>query len=380
MVSVIGDDEIATSLPQRYYISEEQFAEDVEKIWKRQWLYAGHVSQVKSPGDFFTFTLLNESLIIVRARDNRILALHNVCGHRGMRLCEGAGRARRIVCPYHSWSYSTEGELLTASQQQGELTLDRSELALKRTQVSVWQGLIFVNFSPEPLPDVEDIVGPEGTAAMARLEPEKMKIVHTDVYSTKANWKLLLENGVECYHCPTVHEEFCEVLDPAAMTGYYADDYSAKLVQELVIPIQYGKDSLTLTGNLASRKLLGDFGRGVPIPPDYSGTGFMTQPGYAWGDFHPDHAMIATCNPTGPTSSEFAASWLVHEDAVEGVDFEVEDVIGLWATTHPQDAKTLARQQAGIGSSAYKPGPYSARAEPGITLALDLYRQMLGQR
>ena len=123
MVTVLGEDETATSLPQSYYMSEEQFAEDVEKVWKRQWLYAGHVSQVKSPGDFFTFTLLNESLIIVRARDNRILALHNVCGHRGMRLCEGAGHARRIVCPYHSWSYSTDGELLAASQQQGELAL-----------------------------------------------------------------------------------------------------------------------------------------------------------------------------------------------------------------------------------------------------------------
>ncbi|BBZ36905.1 aromatic ring-hydroxylating oxygenase subunit alpha [Mycolicibacterium confluentis] len=378
--SVIDDDEIVTSLPQRYYTSAEQFTEDVEKIWKRQWLYAGHVSQVKSPGDFFTFTILNESLIIIRTRDNEILALHNVCRHRGMRMCEGSGRARRIVCPYHSWSYGTEGELLAASPQQSGLDLDFDQLGLHRAQVSVWQGLIFVNFSPEPLREVEDMVGPEGTAAMARLEPEKMKVIHSHVYPTRANWKLLLENGVECYHCPTVHHEFCKVLDPSAMTGYYAEDYNASLVQELVIPLQYGKDSLTLSGNVASKKLLGDFGRGTPIPPDYSGTGFMTQPGYTWGDFHPDHAMIATCYPTGPTSSEFAAYWLVHEDAVEGVDFEVEDVIGLWATTHPQDAMTLERQQAGIESSAYIPGPYSASAEPAITGALDLYLRMLGER
>jgi len=378
-MSVLDPDDVVRSLPQRYYVSEEQFADDVEKIWHRQWLYAGHVSQVASPGDFFTFTLLNESLVIVRTRNDEIRAMHNVCGHRGMRLCEGAGKTRRITCPYHSWSYSLEGELLAASKQQEELTLEYSELSLARAQVSVWQGLIFVNFSPERLPDVEEMVGPTGTAAMARLEPEKMKIVHRRVYPTKANWKLLLENGVECYHCPTVHEEFCRVLDPSAMTGYYAADFTADLVQELVIPVQYGKDSLTLTGEVASKRLLGEFGRGTAIPPDYNGTGFMTQPGYTWGDFHPDHAMIATCFPTGPTSSEFAACWLVHEDAVEGVDYDLEDVVGLWATTHPQDAATLERQQAGISSSAYKPGPYSARAEPAITMAIGLYMKMLAQ-
>jgi phenylpropionate dioxygenase-like ring-hydroxylating dioxygenase large terminal subunit len=378
-VSVLSDSKIVTSLPQHYYVSDEQFNEDVEKIWRRQWLYAGHVSQVASAGDHFTFTFLNESLVIVRTKDHDIRAYHNVCGHRGMRLCEGEGHARRLVCPYHSWSYSLEGELLAVSQQQEGVTIDRRKLALSQVQVSVWQGLIFVNFSPDPLAEVHDLVGPAGTEAMARLEPERMKIIHRHVYPTMANWKLLLENGVECYHCPTVHDEFCKVLDPSAMTGYYADDYNNNLVQELVIPLQYGKDSLTLTGEVASKKLLGEFGRGKAIPPDYSGTGFMTQPGYTWGDFHPDHAMIATCFPTGPTSSEFAAYWLVHEDAVEGVDYDLADVIGLWATTHPQDARTLERQQAGIRSSAYKPGPFNSNAEPAITGALDLYMQMLRQ-
>ena len=264
-------------------------------------------------------------------------------------------------------------------KQQDELTLDKSELGLVQAQVSVWQGLIFVNLSPDPLREVEDMVGPEGTAAMARLEPEKMKIIHEHVFPTEANWKLLMENGVECYHCPSVHPEFCQTLDPAGMTGYYADDYVPELVQELVLPIQYGKDTLSLDGNLVSKKLLGDFGRGEAIPPDYSGSGFMTQPGYSWGDFHPDHAMIASCFPVGPLQSEFVASWLVHEDAVEGEDYEVEDVIELWDITHRQDAATLTRQQAGIRSSVYAPGPDSATAEPGIKVALDLYLKMLGE-
>ena len=378
-MSVIDRGQYFTSLPQSYYISEAQFALDVDRVWRRQWLYAGHVSQVQSPGDFFTFNFLDDSLIIVRTQSGEVRAFYNTCRHRGMRLCEGPGHARRIVCPYHSWTYSLEGQLLTASRQQGELTIDYSDLGLVPVQVSVWQGLIFVTFSPDPLREVEAMVGPEGTAEMARLEPEKMKVIHEAVYRTAANWKLLLENGVECYHCTTVHPEFCQVLDPAGMTGYYSADYIPELVQELVLPIQYGKDTLSLDGNLVSKKLLGEFGRGKPIAPDYSGTGFMTQPGYSWGDFHPDHAMIANCYPVGPLQSDFVVSWLVHEDAVEGVDYEVDKVIALWDITHRQDAETLERQQRGILSSVYTPGPDSATAEPGIKVALDLYLNMLGE-
>lgn len=376
-MSVIDRDQYFTSLPQSYYTSDEQFAEDVEKIWRRQWIYAGHVSQVKEPGDTFTFDFLNESVIVVRAQDGVVRAFHNSCRHRGMRLCDGASHNRRIVCPYHAWTYGLDGTLLTASLQQGELTLDHSELGLVPVQLSVWQGLIFVSFSPEPLREVEEMVGPVGTANMARLEPEKMKIIKEVVYPTAANWKLLYENGVECYHCTSVHPEFCQVLDPGGMTGYYSDDLVTELVQELVLPIQYGKDTLSLDGNLVSQKLCGEFGRGTPIPPDYSGSGFMTQPGYTWGDFHPDHAMIANCFPVGPLQSEFVVTWLVHEDAVEGVDYEVDKVIELWDITHRQDAATLTHQQRGILSSAYTPGPDSATAEPGIKTGLELYLKML---
>lgn len=375
-MSVIQRDKYFTSLPQHYYTSDAQFAEDVEKIWHRQWIYAGHVSQVKAPGDRFTFELLDESVIIVRDESGEIHALRNVCRHRGTRLCMGPGNSKRIVCPYHSWSYALNGTLVAASRQHGNDALNYDELGLFRAQVSVWQGLIFVSFSDEPLKDVSEMIDADSEREMTRVEPEKMKIACERVYDADANWKLLLENGVECYHCAGVHPEFCQTLDADAMAGYYRADYTPELVQGLVIPVQRDKETLSLDGHLVSRKLLGEFGRGTPVPNDF-GAGFMTQPGYAWGDFHPDHAMIANCLPIDPTHSKFVVQWLVRQDAVEGVDYDVDKVIGLWDVTHRQDAAMLGRQQAGIKSTAYVPGPNSSHDEPGIESALNLYLEMI---
>lgn len=377
-MSVISRGQHFTSLPQEYYTSEVRFVDDMAKVWHRQWVYAGHVSQIRRPGDYYTFGLVGESVIIVRGRDNAVRAFFNVCRHRGTRICEGAGHARRLVCSYHSWSYDLDGRLAGVAGGLQKDDIDAENLGLIEAQVSVWQGLIFVNFGSERLPEVPPMIDKQTERDMSRLEPERMKIAHEAVYEVQANWKLLLENGVECYHCTGVHPEFCQTLDAKAMADYYRLDYNPALVQGIVIPVQQGKATLSLDGRLVSKKLLGEFGRGVPLG-DYGGSGFMTQPGYCWGDFHPDHAMIANCLPIGPTHSKFAVQWLVHEDAEEGVDYEVDDVIGLWDVTHRQDADSLTKQQQGINSRHYVPGPNSAHDEPGIKSALQVYLEMVGE-
>ena len=377
-MSVISRGRHFTSLPGEYYTSEVRFADDMAKVWHRQWVYAGHVSQVRRPGDHYTFDLVGESVIIVRGRDEVIRAFFNVCRHRGTRICEGPGRARRLVCTYHSWSYDLDGILASVTGGLKKDEVEAEELGLIPAQVSVWQGLIFVNFGSTELPEVPSMIDADTERDMSRLEPERMKIAYQFDYDVHANWKLLLENGVECYHCTGVHPEFCKTLDADAMADYYRLEYNPALVQGIVIPVQSGKETLSLDGRMVSKKLLGEFGRGASLD-GFGGSGFMTQPGYCWGDFHPDHAMIANCLPFGPTESKFVVQWLVHEDAVEGVDYEVSDVIGLWDVTHRQDANSLGMQQQGINSRHYVPGPNSAHDEPGIKSALQVYLEMVGE-
>ena len=379
-MSLIEHEKYFTSLPREYYMSERRFADEVDRVWCQQWVYAGHVSQIPRVGDYIILDIGNESLIVTRTSETEIGAFHNVCRHRGLRLCESAKGhfGPIIVCPYHAWSYGRDGQLLKAREQIDGAQFDYKDWGLNKAHVSIWQGFIFTSMADEaPLP-LDTMIDAKTTADMALLEPHRMKIVYEKTYEADANWKLLLENGVECYHCPTVHPEFCLSLDAKAMADYYAEDYLPGLVQGLVIPVKGELESLSMDGKYVSKKLLGAFGRGLPVPYEF-GTGFMTQPGYAWGGFHPDYGMVAGTIPISATRTIMTCQWFVHEDAIEGEDYDIEELIKIWDVTNIQDLHIQERQQRGIAGRRYIPGPNSPTQEPGIRSALRKYLEMMGE-
>ena len=378
-MSVIDHENFFTSLPREYYLDEGRYADEVSRIWNTQWVYAGHVCQIPKRGDYFTFEVGTESILVIRG-DDEVRAVHNVCRHRGLQLCDQpTGRLpRRIASPYHSWSYGLDGQLLNATRQADGEFFDYRDFGLFDVHVSVWQGFIFVCLADDAPPAVGSMIDEKATADMAILDPTRLKIAHEITYYADANWKLLLENGVECYHCPSVHPEFCVSLDAQEMSDYYEEDYVGDLVQGLVIPVKRELESLSMDGRYVSRKLLGEFGRGTPVPDDF-GAGFMTQPGYCWGGFHPDYGMVASTLPISATRSKMICWWFVHEDAVEGVDYDVDELIKLWDITNIQDLHIQERQQRGLTSQRYVPGPNSPSHEPGIRAALRKYLQMMGE-
>ena len=379
-VSMIEHDKYFTSLPREYYLSEERYREELDKIWNQQWVYVGHLSQIKSKGDFITYDIGDESVIIIRGEGDEVRAHLNACRHRGVRLCtEQSGHVkRRIVCPYHSWSYDPDGTLKSATRQPDGEFFDYKDFGLIKVHVEVWRDFIFVSLADETPATVASMIDAESTEAMDLIEPKKLKVAHEIVYEADADWKLLLENGVECYHCETVHPEFCVTLDTEAMSGYYDEDMVPDVVQGLIIPVKGEHDSLSIDGNFVSKKLLGKFDTGTPIPEKF-GAGFMTQPGYMWVGFHPDYGMAANCLPAGVGKTKVIAQWFVHEDAVEGVDYNLDDLIKIWDVTMYQDLEILQRQQAGLRSSKYTPGPNSYMQEPGIHAALKKYLGMMGE-
>ena len=378
--SVIEHGRYFTSLPREYYVDEERFKQEVQRVWCEQWVYAGHVSQIPRAGDYIVLDLQDESLIITRTNEAEINAFHNVCRHRGLRLCQEAKGhfGPRIVCPYHTWSYGRDGSLLKATKQANGEFFDYADWGLAKAHVSVWQGFIFVSMATEAPAPVATMMDAKTTADMEMIEPLRMKVAFEKTYEADANWKLLLENGVECYHCPSVHPEFCVSLDASAMADYYAEDYLPNLVQGLVIPVKGELESLSMDGKYLSKKLLGQFGQGTPIPYAF-GTGFMTQPGYAWGGFHPDYGMVASTLPVSAGRSIMICQWFVHEDAVEGVDYDVDELIKIWDITNYQDLAIQERQQRGVSGRRYVPGPNSPSQEPGIRAALRKYLEMMGE-
>ena len=378
-MSVIDHENYFTSLPREYYLDEGRYTDELAQVWGQQWIYAGHVSQIPKSGDYFTYEVGTENILVVRNGDD-VNAVHNVCRHRGLQLCnQPTGRVgRRIVCPYHSWSYGLDGKLLKATRQADGEFFDYKDFSLFPIHVSVWQGFIFISLAEVAPAPVASMIDDKANADMAILDPLRLKVAHEITYVADANWKLLLENGVECYHCPSVHPEFCVSLDSQEMSDYYEEDYVGDLVQGLVIPVKRELESLSMDGSYVSKKLLGEFGRGTPVPEDF-GAGFMTQPGYAWGGFHPDYGMVASTLPISATRTKMVCWWFVHEDAVEGVDYNVDELVKLWDVTNHQDLHIQERQQVGLTSQRYVPGPNSPSQEPGIRAALRKYLQMMGE-
>jgi phenylpropionate dioxygenase-like ring-hydroxylating dioxygenase large terminal subunit len=364
-------------LPRDFYTDPAIFEYDMERMLLRHWFCAGHISSIPRSGDFLVVDLGLESIIIIRAADGAVRALLNVCRHRGSRICSGrSGKAQagRLTCPYHAWSYDLDGHLLAARQMPESFR--REHNSLKALPVRIMEGLIFTTFAARPL-DLD--TAEQALAGSAGVHGwSAAKVAHRELYSIKANWKLAVENYMECYHCTPAHPEFAKrhvyarpaemnvELERAARTRAAAlgivvadiDRYGcssgagSESVAVMRSALHEGHLSATDDGRSVGR-LMGAFSAS-----DGSSTYFDIGP---LSDFlaYPDHGVIYRFIPIGVQHTEMEVIWLVHQDAVEGVDYEVERLTWLWKTTSAEDKKIVEMNQAGINSRFFEPGPYS---------------------
>src|SRR5438132_10417694 len=215
----------AKSLPQKYFVAPEVFAEEQETIFSKQWLLVGHQSQIPDAGDYVVQQVIGESLIVIRDKSGEIRGFFNVCRHRGTRLKEDAcGHASAIQCPYHAWTYGLDGRLIGAPHMDEVPGFDKTEYSLNAVNLAVWEGFIFVNLADSgPLTSI--LSQGERRTKVLSLEdwfaPLNGKFSHWNMsilrpakrieYDVHANWKLMFENYSECYHCPGVHPQLQKV-------------------------------------------------------------------------------------------------------------------------------------------------------------------------
>jgi Rieske 2Fe-2S family protein len=204
------------ALDQRFYTDPDIYELELEKIISRNWILAGHVSELAEPGDFKVLDIARESAIIVRSTDGSIKAFANVCRHRGSLVClEHKGNTRKFSCPYHGWKYDTEGKLIAARSMPDDF--DKSEYSLRPVSYGEIHGLMFICFCDEP-PSLEGAIR-DLAEPMALFDFPNLKVAANRTYDIPANWKLCIENYQECYHCATAHPEYARMhtlmLDPA---------------------------------------------------------------------------------------------------------------------------------------------------------------------
>nr|WP_315469940.1 aromatic ring-hydroxylating dioxygenase subunit alpha [uncultured Sphingorhabdus sp.] len=368
----LSNDRKGHTLPRGLYVSDEAFAFDTQVMLKSVWLYACTVAHVKNAGDYFVFELAGNSIIILRGRDNEVRAFWNSCRHRGAKIClEQSGRAPRLMCPYHQWTYGLDGKLLAARSMAEDF--DKADHGLNPVALENVGGLIFICLSDNPPPigrvkaDIADQIAVYGL--------EKLKVAVQDDYIDDANWKLVMENNRECYHCDVGHPELISVL---GTTGFGkdapADDYlETKRAEWQALGIDHdviefpdgwwhriarlalanGAVTQSIDGKLACQKLIGPF-----KAPETSSLSVWTQPN-SWHHFCCDHVVTFSLTPIGPDKTLLRTSWLVHEDAVEGVDYNPDHLAALWRATNVQDGHFSMVNHQGIANDGYVQGPYA---------------------
>jgi Rieske 2Fe-2S family protein len=351
----------AQTLPASWYTSPEIFETERERIFSQEWLCAGRADSLARPGDFFTVERAGESLIVTRDAENRVRAFFNVCRHRGTRICEAAaGRfAGSIQCPYHAWTYGLDGALKVARNMTEVPGFDRADYPLKEAQVALWEGFVFVSFSPNAR-RFEDLFAPL-LGRFARWNVAELRSAHRIVYDVACNWKLVFLNYSECYHCPLVHPQ----LDKLSPSDSGRNDLSDGPFLGGYSELRKPGTSLTMSG-YSSRPPLGSVSR-----EELSRTYYYTIFPSMLLSLHPDYVMVHYCKPLAPGRTEVICEWLFDPAVMAKPGFDAGDVVDFWDLTNRQDWHVNELTQRGLNSAAYSPGPYS-NAE-GLLRAFDRY-------
>jgi phenylpropionate dioxygenase-like ring-hydroxylating dioxygenase large terminal subunit len=362
-------------LDRNDYISPDVFEQEVENIFNRQWTYVGHVSQIPEPGDYFVEEFVGESIVVVRGEDEVVRAFLNTCRHRGHTLCQTqTGNVRSFTCPYHQWNYGLNGHLRRAPSAPDGKFFNYEEWSLHSVSLEVWQGLIFVRLSTtddRPLGPELDRIG----QSMMPMQAEKVKEIRTEVYEIKANWKTIIENYVECYHCLANHPELCVALDVGRTLSGITEAWHGEYIGG-ASPLKPGMQTASLNGELVCKKLLGDI-EAASLEDGGIRGGFLIVPMITRVHFRADHGYIHTLRPVSPGHSQWVTRWYVHEDAVEGEDYEVEDVTKLWHISNQQDISLCEESYRGLNSRRFVSGPLHPERESAIASVIEVYKTLM---
>jgi Rieske 2Fe-2S family protein len=364
-----------TSLDQAFYTDDDIYARDIDEVYLKCWLYAGHVSEIPGIGDWFLFEMAGESVIIVRSGDSEVSALLNVCRHRGSRIClEKRGCSRKLVCRYHGWSYGLDGRLHSAAHM-GE-HFDKSEISLKKIHTEILEGMVYINFSDQPASFEPVREGLTGCLRPYRLD--RAKVAHRQSWFIDANWKLSVENYTECYHCAPSHPEYTRghsLAKPGARSTAMMEDVMSQAracgLSEKSLSCVYLDEPGFGTGYAFERypmwrgHLTGsEDGQAVaPLMGDVKGydggtTDFQVGP-VTFALAYCDYVVIYRFTPVSLNKSECDITWLVNGDAVEGKDYDKARLTWLWDVTTAADKRIIEYNAEGVSSRFYKPGPYS---------------------
>ncbi|NRQ36799.1 aromatic ring-hydroxylating dioxygenase subunit alpha [Nonomuraea sp. NN258] len=353
---------LISTLPGRSYTDPEIFAAEQAKIFETLWFCAVRGEDLGKPGAFKTVQVGAESVIVVRGRDGALRAFLNVCRHRGARLCtEESGTVKRTIrCAYHAWSYDLDGRLAAAPNLVKMPDVDRVEYGLIPIHLREWLGYAWICLAAEP-PSFEETVTRAATerlgdpAAIEHYHVDKLALGRRIVYDVQANWKLLVENFMECYHCATIHPELTAVLPEFA--GGYAAQYYVGHGAEFAERVE----GFTVDGGAG-------FDRLPDVSPEQDRRYYaITVKPQVFINLVPDHVIMHRMFPLAADRTVIECDWLYHPDVVaSGADLSRS--VELFHRVNEQDFDACERTQPGMSSRAYRDGGVLVPSEHHIAI------------
>ena len=357
------------ALAARFYQSASVFALERERVFHAQWFCVGRAEVLPARGDCLHVHVAGESVLIIRGKDDALRAFYNVCRHRGSRLVRTAplpdpaqpttknstSLSAGVVCPYHAWTYNLDGSLRAAPYVQFDSTCPKEGFSLVPVHVESWGGFMFVNLSEQPPRSLlEQLAVP--VRKLERYPLADLRRGAQIVYDVRANWKVILENYNECYHCGPVHPELC------ALVPAFRERGGAGLEWDDGIPHRDGAWTFTLSGTSDRAPF-----PGLSESEKTHHKGEVAYPNLLLSAAA-EHIAAFTIWPVGPDRTRIACEFLFHPDEIAKASFHPADVVDFWDIVNRQDWQICESVQDGMTSRGFRGGFYAPMEDPSLDI------------
>jgi Rieske 2Fe-2S family protein len=345
------------SLPREAYWDEAFYAREQRAIFWDQWFYVGRGEALENLGAYRVVDVAGESVIVIRAADGLYGHL-NFCRHRGSRLLSGEGTVRGAIrCPYHSWAYALDGRLVASPFVPAE-EVPCDARRLHRVAVAQWAGFVFVRV------DARDADAQKSFPAALRAIPQRLaryplaelKSARSIRYDVRANWKVLLENYNECYHCAGVHPELCRVVPAFKQHG------GAELDWERGIPHRDGAWTFTEKGTSDRQPFAG-----LSDDERVRHKGELIYPNLMLS-LAAEHVAAFALFPHEASRTTVICDFLFHPDEMRKPGFDPSDAVDFWDLVNRQDWTICENLQAGMSSQAFRYGYYAPMEDASLDI------------
>jgi glycine betaine catabolism A len=351
--SAVLDTDIACArtLPADAYLSEAVFEWERGALFDGGWVCVGRSDLLPEPGSQRAMMVGIANVLLTRNEAGEVRAFHNTCRHRGHELLQvgECRRKRAIACPYHAWVYGLDGKLRRASRFR-DADFDPEEFPLVGVRADEWLGWIFINLSADAPPLAEWTGSLD--VELQNWEPERLVTGAAHEYVIEANWKIIFENFVECYHCPSIHPELCRVADPESGSEMFPHD---GMWMGGPMSLINGAETQSLTGKSGGVRF-----RHLTLEQQTQVRYFTLFPNLLISP-HPDYLMTHRIVPVSSSETLIECSWLFPPEVLDVEDFDPSFASDFWDRTNRQDFAACASVMRGLRSVGYRPGPFDRR-------------------